>query len=156
MTSIREFHAVTHKRLAQLMEHLSSMQTSLVTTQLQGFGHPTLAKQVNHILYCESAWVGALRNDPEVKWDHEESSLPTLIDWRRDVAERTVAYLNALDPEDLHKRLAAYPDYWVGPPRTPSFILHHVLSHTFHHKGQIVAMCRILGNPAPDTDLQQG
>jgi len=31
----------------------------------------------------------------------------------------------------------------------------HVITHAFHHKGQIVAMLRILGYPAPDTDLQQ-
>ncbi|MGB8537818.1 MAG: hypothetical protein WCD57_15465 [Acidobacteriaceae bacterium] len=27
--------------------------------------------------------------------------------------------------------------------------------HAFHHKGQIVSMCSILGHPAPDTDLNQ-
>jgi uncharacterized damage-inducible protein DinB len=39
--------------------------------------------------------------------------------------------------------------------RTPALVLHHVLTHAFHHKGQIVAMCRVLGHPAPDTDLNQ-
>jgi uncharacterized damage-inducible protein DinB len=39
--------------------------------------------------------------------------------------------------------------------RTPALILHHLLTHAFHHKGQIVAMCRTLGHPAPDTDLNQ-
>jgi uncharacterized damage-inducible protein DinB len=39
--------------------------------------------------------------------------------------------------------------------RTPALILHHLLTHAFHHKGQTVAMCRILGHPAPDTDLNQ-
>jgi uncharacterized damage-inducible protein DinB len=38
------------------------------------------------------------------------------------------------------------PESWV--------ILLHVITHAFHHKGQIVAMLRILGYPAPDTDLQ--
>ncbi|WP_125488078.1 DinB family protein [Edaphobacter aggregans] len=37
--------------------------------------------------------------------------------------------------------------------RAPALILHHVLTHAFHHKGQIVAMCRALVQPAPDTDL---
>ena len=37
--------------------------------------------------------------------------------------------------------------------RTPALVMHHVLTHAFHHKGQIVAMCRMLGHPAPDTDL---
>ncbi len=27
--------------------------------------------------------------------------------------------------------------------------------NAFHHKGQIVAMCRALGHPAHDTDLNQ-
>lgn len=39
--------------------------------------------------------------------------------------------------------------------RSPAFILLHVITHAFHHKGQVVAMLRILGYPAPDTDLQQ-
>jgi uncharacterized damage-inducible protein DinB len=30
-----------------------------------------------------------------------------------------------------------------------------VLTHAFHHKGQIVAMCRALGHPTTDTDLNQ-
>ena len=42
-----------------------------------------------------------------------------------------------------------------GELRSPVFIVLHVKTHTFHHKGQIVAMLRILGYPAPDTDLQQ-
>jgi uncharacterized damage-inducible protein DinB len=42
-----------------------------------------------------------------------------------------------------------------GELRSPAFIVLHVKTHTFHHKGQIVAMLRILGYPAPDTDLQQ-
>jgi uncharacterized damage-inducible protein DinB len=39
--------------------------------------------------------------------------------------------------------------------RTPALVLHHVLTHAFHHKGQIVAMRRALGHPARDTDLNQ-
>src|SRR5580704_8560248 len=43
---------------------------------------------------------------------------------------------------------------WHGDLRSPAFILHHVITHAYHHKGQVVAMCRLLGHPAPDTDLQ--
>ena len=47
-----------------------------------------------------------------------------------------------------------FPDGDVAV-RTPALVLHHVLTHAFHHKGQIVAMCRTFGHPAPDTDLNQ-
>lgn len=29
----------------------------------------------------------------------------------------------------------------------------HVLTHEFHHKGQLMSMCRILGHIPPDTDV---
>ena len=52
-------------------------------------------------------------------------------------------------------RTCAPPDDWSGPLRTPAFILNHVITHAFHHKGQVVAMFRLLGRPASDTDLQR-
>lgn len=156
MKSIREFHAATHKRLSFVIEHLSKMPAMLLTTRLQGFGKQTVAMQLNHILYTESAWVLALQNQLDTKWNHEEFRLPVLRELRREVADRTVLYFDGLTEEALHSNLESYPEYWPGPPRTPSFILHHVITHAFHHKGQIAAMCRILGHPLPDTDLQQG
>ncbi len=156
MRSVRELHAVTHKRLALLLEHLGTMPAEMLSRHLQGFGKPTIARQVNHVLYSELAWVGALQNRPQPAWDHEASRLATLVELRRDVAEQTIGYIDGLTDEQMHSRVPVYPDYWVGVERTPSFILHHVVTHAFHHKGQIVAMCRILGHPAPDTDLQQG
>jgi uncharacterized damage-inducible protein DinB len=29
----------------------------------------------------------------------------------------------------------------------------HLMTHAYHHKGQTVAMCRLLGYPAPMTDM---
>ena len=51
--------------------------------------------------------------------------------------------------------LERYHEEWTTPHRTPAFILLHVITHGFHHKGQIVAMLRLLGYPAPDTDMQR-
>ena len=36
---------------------------------------------------------------------------------------------------------------------TPLQLFTHVLTHEFHHKGQIMSMCRLLGHPPPDTDV---
>lgn len=36
---------------------------------------------------------------------------------------------------------------------TPLAVITHVITHEFHHKGQIVSMARILGHEPPDTDL---
>jgi uncharacterized damage-inducible protein DinB len=36
---------------------------------------------------------------------------------------------------------------------TPLQLFTHVLTHEFHHKGQILTMCRLLGYIPPDTDV---
>jgi uncharacterized damage-inducible protein DinB len=36
---------------------------------------------------------------------------------------------------------------------TPLQLFTHLLTHEFHHKGQIMTMCRLLGHIPPDTDV---
>jgi uncharacterized damage-inducible protein DinB len=71
------------------------------------------------------------------------------------IREATRAYVRDLTEEQLNTTLRKRPVGWGGELRNPAFILLHVITHAFHHKGQMVAMLRILGYPAPDTDLQQ-
>jgi uncharacterized damage-inducible protein DinB len=66
-----------------------------------------------------------------------------------------VRYLESLTDEQLNGDTALRFSDGDSAVRTPALILHHVFTHAFHHKGQIVAMCRELGHPAPDTDLNQ-
>jgi uncharacterized damage-inducible protein DinB len=69
---------------------------------------------------------------------------------RRPKSGHLTCYLNR-----TYHVLTTRPVDWGGELRSPAFIVLHVITHAFHHKGQIVAMLRILGYPAPDTDLQQ-
>jgi uncharacterized damage-inducible protein DinB len=36
---------------------------------------------------------------------------------------------------------------------TPLQLFTHVFTHEFHHKGQLLSMCRLLGQVPPDTDV---
>jgi hypothetical protein len=54
----------------------------------------------------------------------------------------------------LNTILANRPVDWGGELRSPAFILPHVITHAFHHKGQVVAILRILGYPAPRAPWQ--
>jgi uncharacterized damage-inducible protein DinB len=36
---------------------------------------------------------------------------------------------------------------------TPLQLFTHVTTHEFHHKGQMMTMCRLLGHTPPDTDV---
>ena len=109
-----------------------------------------------HIFNCEGLWTHALQK--AAFRDEDPADWPTIPDARRlqhRVGANTLAYLSGLTDEQLNADAELhFPDGDIAI-RTPAFVLHHVLTHAFHHKGQIVSMCRTLGYPAPDTDLSR-
>jgi uncharacterized damage-inducible protein DinB len=153
---IREFHFWTHDSLRLVLDHLSTIPASEYTTEVPGFGFPTLRKQVIHIFNCEGFWISTIQG--LTFQDRDPADCPAVADARllqREASDRTLAYLSGLTDKQLNSDTELrFPDGDTAV-RTPAFILHHVLTHAFHHKGQIVAMCRVLGHPAPDTDLSR-
>ncbi len=151
---IRQFHTWTHLCFDRALDHLATLPLAAYTKDVPGFGSPNLRAQVIHNLNCEAFWIHVLQGLPFT--DDDPARFPTVADaraYQHQVTSQTLAYLSSLTdaqlntPTELH-----FPDGDTAT-RTPALILHHMLTHAFHHKGQIVAMCRILGRPAPDTDL---
>jgi uncharacterized damage-inducible protein DinB len=66
---------------------------------------------------------------------------------------KTLNYLSGLNEQRLNAGTELHFSDGDTAVRTPALVLHHVLTHAFHHKGQIVSMCRRLGYPVSDTDL---
>lgn len=155
-TCIIELHAATHERLDLLLDHVATVPGDLLCQPISGFGHPSVWKQFVHIFTCEEGWVHDLQNQVFSGW--HEGDCPTIAALsaaKGRVREATLTYLSTLSEEQLNTILVTRPMDWGGELRSPAFILMHVITHAFHHKGQIVAMLRILGYPVPDTDLQQ-
>jgi uncharacterized damage-inducible protein DinB len=153
---IIELHAAMHERLELLLRHVATVPDELHHKPISGFGHASIWKQLVHILTCEEGWVHDLKNQRFAGWREEDC--PTMVDLRtarERIREATRTYLGDLNEEQLNSTLTQRPVDWGGELRSPAFILLHVITHTFHHKGQVVAMLRMLGYPAPDTDLQQ-
>jgi uncharacterized damage-inducible protein DinB len=158
---IRKFHSWTHSCLTLVLDHLSTIPASDYAKEVPGFGFPTLREQVIHIFNCEGFWIDALQGqalEGLTYGNRNSAGCPSVADARllqREIGEQTLAYLAGLTDQQISSNTELrYPDGDVAI-RTPAFMIHHVLTHAFHHKGQIVAMCRVLGHPAPDTDLSQ-
>ncbi len=152
---IVELHAATHERLDLLLRHVATVPDELCHKSIPGFGHPSVWKQLVHILTCEEGWVHDLQNKPFASWYAEDCPTTGALQASRDrIREATRTYLASLTEKQLNTTLSQRPADWGGELRSPAFILLHVITHAFHHKGQVVAMLRILGFPAPDTDLQ--
>jgi len=150
-----ELHGTMHDRLDLLLRHASTVPDNLLRKPIPGFGHPTIWKQLVHILACEEGWIHDLRNKAFAGCSADDcSTMPALLAAKSRIQHATQAYLGSLTETQLNTILAERPIDWGGELRSPAFILLHVITHAFHHKGQVVAMLRLVGYPAPDTDLQ--
>jgi uncharacterized damage-inducible protein DinB len=156
LDGVRKLHGWTHASLNLVLDHLSTMPTNDYVTELSGFGFRTLREQAIHIFNCEGFWVHTLQGLRYANRTPEEC--PAVADVRllqKEVSQSTHAYLSTLTNQQLNADAELHFSDGDVALRTPALVLHHVLTHAFHHKGQIVAMCRALGHPAPDTDLNQ-
>jgi uncharacterized damage-inducible protein DinB len=155
-TGIIELHDAMHERLDLLLRHVASVPDDIPHKPISGFGHQSIWKQLVHILTCEEGWVDDLQNKAFAGWGEEDCPTMATLEAAKDrIRKATRTYVDALTEEQLNTTIRQRPVDWGGELRSPAFILLHVITHAFHHKGQVVAMLRIFGHPAPDTDLQQ-
>jgi len=156
LDGVRKLHSWTHASLTLLLDHLSTVPFGDYEEELPNFGIPTLREQMIHIFNCEGFWICTLQGLRYV--DCNPAECPGVTAARilqQEVRARTQAYLSNLTNQQLNTNTELHFSDGDNAARTPALILHHVVTHAFHHKGQIVAMCRKLGHPAPDTDLNQ-
>jgi uncharacterized damage-inducible protein DinB len=152
---IRTLHGWTHQRLDLLLDHADTLTPEQFVTKLPGFGMGSVRDQLMHILRCEQGWIGRLQYLPVKEMECEEHpTIKQIRETKARIMAGTNAYLDQLSEAQLNTELTRRPDGWGGSLRSPAFTLHHILTHAFHHKGQIVAMFRLLGRPIGDTDLQ--
>jgi uncharacterized damage-inducible protein DinB len=155
-TVLPGLHACLHDSLGVVFDHLATVPSELWTKPLEGFAKPTVRDQIVHILSAERGWVSGLQLQHFVKPNVEAlTTVEAIRALQQEVRSATIAYLDSMPEQKLYAPLERYPERWMGPPRSPAFILLHVITHGFHHKGQLVAMLRLLGHPAPDTDIQR-
>lgn len=155
---IKQFHRWTHRSLDALVDHLATLPEELLTKELDGFGFKSVQGQLVHLLECEAAWVRDLQGLAFEPWQPSDFSTAQHFaqhcgESKKQVRAATLAYLDGLSPEALEQEVTMTFEDGRSLSRTPAEVLHHILTHAYHHKGQIAAMCRLLGHPTPDTDL---
>ncbi|MCC7478579.1 DinB family protein [bacterium] len=154
-------HGWAHDCLDKLYAHCGSFSSEELNQELEGFGFRTLLQQFAHLCEAESFWNFRLRNpscpqnEEPPEWDLTRfSSLAEIQAERARQRQQTVDYINSKSDEELNQEYdMTWPDHNFSERQTAAFTLLRPITHIFHHKGQIVAMCRLLGHPAPETDL---
>ncbi len=137
---------------------LSFVETAVgddLNTPMTAYDNKTICDLLWHSADCYFAWIvrfAGVRTDNILKAE-ACSTLPQLRRLYGQVDEIIAAFLKKFgDNPDESIKGRPDPD---GPQvtATPRQIFMHVVSHEFHHKGQIVLMCRLMGHIPPETDL---
>jgi len=151
---IRKLHGWTHSCLDIVIDHLGNTPVEELVKEVPGFGFSSLQKQLVHVFNCEGLWIQALQGLEYIDINPDAcATIAEVKSLQQQVSAKTLEFLSRITDQQLNRDTEIrFPDGDVTV-RTPALVLHHVFTHAFHHKGQIVTMCRALGYPAPDTDL---
>ena len=149
-----DVHARAHESLRRLMVLCSNLTADELRSTVQGFGFPTIYLQLEHTIGAELYWQTVLTTGYS-----EEATLPLLRDvadlerFRQQTSLTTRAYLERASETELSTRRIMISDPGETRLLRPADVIMRVVTHIFNHQGQILAMCRAIGKPNDEIDL---
>jgi uncharacterized damage-inducible protein DinB len=148
-----DVHERAHRGFTKLLEHCRELSEDELNRELNGFGYPTVRLQLHHLIGAEKYWTGVLEG--RIDADEDDPKYPTIASleaFREEVFALTECYLRSASPEELNT--ARKMMTWGNNEKmlTPVHVFMRTQMHIFHHQGQVLAMCRIMGKPANGFD----
>ena len=151
--SLIEFHRRCHASLSKLLEHCDTLTGEELHRRLVGFGGATVHLQVHHLIAAERYWLGVLQGRLDIDEDQEKyPTVRSLMAFREEVYDLMERYLREASPDQLMQ--PRNMTTWDGRTRllAPAHVIIRTQVHIYHHQGQILAMCRLLGKPGTGFD----
>jgi uncharacterized damage-inducible protein DinB len=150
---LQTFYDLAKRTRAKVLNWLATLPPEVFTQEHEAFAYGSLRNIYAHVADCYLGWVGevGLGSKPVEIKVKDISELRAAFD----KVDATLA--EALETFDiLDERFT-----WTSPKGhihklTQRWLILHPITHEFHHKGQALALARVLGHPHsgnPDTDL---
>lgn len=151
--AIKQYELVIEAREV-VFDLCKSMSPHDYTKPVNHFGQGNIRKTQAHIVDAYIHWIANFALNKSIPYLKEEQ-IPTVADmkaeyvnvnnWMAEFLEIHAGDSNAPITNTLGRRGQI--------TSTPLTLFTHMITHEFHHKGQMVSMARILGYPPPDTDI---
>jgi uncharacterized damage-inducible protein DinB len=152
--TLLDVHARAHESLRRLIVFCGDLTEDELCRPLTGFGFSTVLRQLEHTIGAEVYWQTVV-----TRGYTEEVTLPLLRDvaaieaFRQQTASATRAYLERASEADLNSRREMISDPGETRLLRPADLIMRIVTHIFNHQGQILAMCRSIGKPNEQLDL---
>ncbi len=148
------FYRLTQRTRAHVLDWLDTLPPDVLTATRDDFAFGSLGAIFAHVADCYLWWVGTVGLG--------RPDLAPMAGDRVDALRDAFAAVDAV----VEEALASFADpdaplRWTAPEGheevlSRRWLLLHPITHEFHHKGQALALARVLGHPhpgTPDADL---
>ena len=147
------FYQLTKRTRFALLEWLETCPAEVFNAQREDFAYGSLNAIYTHIADCYLHWVGAVG----LGLPAAERTVRNVAELREYFAQVDRVVLEAINSfEDWDEPLNYTSMTGRTEMLTRRWLILHPITHEFHHKGQALALARVLGHPhpgQPDADL---
>jgi uncharacterized damage-inducible protein DinB len=149
-----DIHARAHESLRRLIVFCGDLAEDELRRPVNGFGFPTVLGQLEHTIGAEVYWQTVV-----IRGYTEEATLPPLRDvaaieaFRQQTASTTRSYLERASEAEVNSPRVMISDPGESRLLRPADVIMRIVTHMFNHQGQILAMCRSIGKPNEQIDL---
>ena len=152
--TLQDVHRRAHESLRRLIAFCGVLSQEELIRPLPGFGLPTIMRQLEHTIGAEVYWQTVVSSGYT-----EEVQMPALADlfametFRQRTAAVTQGYLAVASEAELNSSRPMISDPGETRLLRPADVIMRVVTHIFNHQGQVLAMCRTMGRPNEEPDL---
>lgn len=154
-TLLRAQYALVQGSRAALLAHCATFAPADFTAPVLAFNHSSLRDLLVHVANCYRHWLGIVGlGQPRAYF--KPTTMPDAAAVRHlfeEVDALTNAFLTHSEGRWQTPQPYAVPDRSETLPLMPLELFTHVVTHEFHHKGQLLSMGRHLGYAPVDTDV---
>ncbi len=152
--TLQKQYALVHSSRGVVLNFLETQVGPDLNTQVPVFENRTIRYMLVHIAGCYFHWLErfAVKRDVERLNDEDFVTTASIRVLFNSVDHTMGQFLTDFEGKMELPIIRMLPNQ-RQESATPLELFTHVITHEFHHKGQIVTMCRLLGYPPPDTDV---
>lgn len=149
-----DISARAQQSLRRLIVFCGTLTADELCRPVAGFGFPTVREQLVHTIGAEVYWQTVV-----TRGYSEEATMPDLPDlaaveaFREQTATVTRSYLEHASEAELNTPRLMISDPGQTQLLRPADVIMRIVTHIFHHQGQVLAMCRGMGRPNDTYDL---
>ena len=150
---LRLIYGLVRRTRAGVLDWFEELPSGLLVRENSDFAFGNLARIYSHIAETYLGWIGEVglgEEVGEVRARDAEGIRSAFKEVDATVQRALLAFEAPDEPFEWHS------PSWGTLTLTKRWLLLHPITHEFHHKGQALALARLLGHPHPgnpDTDL---